>query len=80
MEAFEGRIEIDGIDISTIGLKKLRSSITIIPQDPVLMKDTLRYNIDPLSQYSDEQIMAVIKLIKFESFVTNDELGLKRNV
>ncbi|MBN9565917.1 MAG: ATP-binding cassette domain-containing protein, partial [Alphaproteobacteria bacterium] len=36
VELAEGSIEIDGIDISTIGLKDLRSKIAIIPQDPVL--------------------------------------------
>jgi len=47
LEAKEGRILIDGIDISKIGLHELRSAITIIPQDPVLFTGSLRENVDP---------------------------------
>ena len=44
IEATDGKILIDGIDISTLGLHDLRSQITIIPQDPVLFSGTLRMN------------------------------------
>lgn len=43
IEAAEGRIVIDGIDISQLGLHDLRSHLTIIPQDPVLFSGSLRY-------------------------------------
>lgn len=42
IEAAEGQICIDGVDISQLGLHDLRSRITIIPQDPVLFSGTLR--------------------------------------
>jgi ABC-type multidrug transport system fused ATPase/permease subunit len=42
-----GKIVIDGIDISTIGLEDLRSRITIIPQEAVLFSGTIRDNLDP---------------------------------
>ncbi|CAG8733244.1 36712_t:CDS:10 [Gigaspora margarita] len=41
IEATSGSIAIDSIDISTIGLKDLRSNITLIPQDPVLFNGTV---------------------------------------
>jgi len=56
LEAAGGRIIIDGIDISTIGLHDLRSAVSIIPQDPQLFEGSLRSNIDPTHQASDADI------------------------
>ncbi|KAL1413842.1 hypothetical protein Q8F55_001626 [Vanrija albida] len=52
-ELLSGSISIDGVDVSKIGLKKLRSNLAIIPQDPVLFSGTLRSNLDPFDDYSD---------------------------
>ncbi|KAI9486755.1 MAG: hypothetical protein EXX96DRAFT_550463 [Benjaminiella poitrasii] len=56
IEASNGSISIDGIDISTIGLQDLRSQITIIPQDAILFTGTIRSNIDPFEEHSDEEV------------------------
>lgn len=53
IEAAAGRITIDNVDIAQIGLRRLRSGLTIIPQDPVIFSGTLRTNLDPFSQHSD---------------------------
>ena len=47
---------IDGVDVSSVGLKLLRESISIIPQEPVLFVGTIRFNLDPFDQYSDAAI------------------------
>lgn len=61
VESAGGKIVIDGIDISTIGLKDLRNAIGMIPQDPVLFTGTLRYNLDPFSDYSDDKLWEALK-------------------
>ncbi|KAI9501947.1 P-loop containing nucleoside triphosphate hydrolase protein, partial [Coemansia spiralis] len=56
VEASSGRIVLDGVDISKIGLEDLRRNVTIIPQDPVLFNGTIRFNLDPFNEYPDEVV------------------------
>ena len=42
MDLEEGRVLIDGVDVSEVGLRQLRSNIAVIPQDPVLFSGTIR--------------------------------------
>nr|CAG8556518.1 4134_t:CDS:10 [Entrophospora candida] len=60
IEPTSGKIELDGIDISTIGLKDLRSKITIIPQDPVIFTGTLS-NLDPFNEHEDLTLWNALK-------------------
>ncbi|KAJ2381318.1 hypothetical protein GGI05_006025, partial [Coemansia sp. RSA 2603] len=61
MEASAGRITIDGIDISQIGVGDLRSRLTIIPQDPVLFTGTIRSNLDPFNEHGDDELWLALR-------------------
>uniref|UniRef100_A0A803TLA6 Multidrug resistance-associated protein 1 n=1 Tax=Anolis carolinensis TaxID=28377 RepID=A0A803TLA6_ANOCA len=69
-EAAEGQILIDGVDIASIGLHDLRFKVTIIPQDPVLFSGSLRMNLDPFEQYSDEEVWRSLELAHLKAFVS----------
>lgn len=60
VELSSGFIKIDGIDIRTVGLKLLRSNIAVIPQDPVLFSGTIRTNLDPFDDFSDDRLNEVL--------------------
>ncbi|KAJ2368208.1 hypothetical protein H4S01_001716, partial [Coemansia sp. RSA 2610] len=61
VEAAKGSIVVDGQDISGVSLDDLRRRITIIPQDPVLFNGTIRFNLDPFSEYPDELIWDALR-------------------
>ncbi|XP_048349014.1 multidrug resistance-associated protein 1-like isoform X2 [Sphaerodactylus townsendi] len=69
IERAGGKIIIDGIDISTIGLHDLRGNLNIIPQDPVLFSGTIQSNLDPLGKYSDFELWNALELCDLKNFV-----------
>ncbi|GLH14517.1 Multidrug resistance protein homolog 65 [Gryllus bimaculatus] len=60
-ELFSGKILIDTVDISHIGLHGLRVRLAVIPQDPFLFSGSIRENLDPASEYRDDELMNVIQ-------------------
>lgn len=64
LEASEGRIILDDIDIGSIGLQDLREAITIVPQDPTLFTGTVRSNLDPFTLFTDEEISATLRRVQ----------------
>ena len=61
IEPYDGRILIDGVDIEEIGLDLLRQKICVIPQEPTLFQSSLRDNLDPFHEHSDERLVEVLR-------------------
>ena len=60
VELYSGVIIVDDINIALLGLKKLRESITLIPQDPLVFNGTMKENLDPLNKYDESVIKKVM--------------------
>ncbi|KAJ3833131.1 P-loop containing nucleoside triphosphate hydrolase protein [Lentinula raphanica] len=73
IEPAGGRIIIDDIDISTIGLEDLRMRITIVSQDVSLFSGTLRSNLDPMEEHSPEECLEVMKRCHLDSVIVHKE-------
>lgn len=64
LEAEEGQVLIDDVDIGLIGIQDLRESITIVPQDPTLFTGTIRSNLDPFNLFTDEDIFTALRRVQ----------------
>ena len=67
VELAHGRILIGGVDIATFDLHKLRSLITIIPQDPTLFHGTVRSNLDPFQEHTDQDLRDILQEFQLDS-------------
>ena len=80
MAEHTGNISIDGVNIRDVGLRDLRKSISIIPQDPVLFSGSLRYNLDPFEEYNDSDIWSALEQVQLKSAVEKWDGGIELNV
>ena len=78
LEASDGQILIDNVDISKIGLHLLRNNITIIPQDPCLVEGSVKYNLDPFNKIDKKELEKVIKDVGLESNESNSNFLEKK--
>lgn len=54
VEPCSGEIFLDDVNISSIFVKNLRNAITMIDQEPTLIKGTFRENLDIKNIYTDD--------------------------
>ncbi|XP_023756054.2 ABC transporter C family member 10 [Lactuca sativa] len=76
VEPTQGRIVIDDLDITSIGLHDLRSSFGIIPQEPTLFSGSIRYNLDPLAEHSDHELWKVLEKCQLREVIQDKKEGL----
>lgn len=66
LEASEGKIIVDDVDISQVQLEQLRSRLAIIPQHPVLFRGNVRSNLDPFGEYDDATLLAALQAVGWQ--------------
>ena len=69
-----GTISVSGVDISKLGLHKVRKAMSVIPQDPNLLNGTLRFNLDHFGLASDTEILQVLNKVKFFETIKRDKI------
>lgn len=80
IELAEGSILIDGVDIRSVPLDRLRRSIVFVPQEPTLFAGDLRANLDRFRAYSDEEIWAALQRVQAAHHVRSLPGGLNASV
>ena len=80
VEISNGNIVIDGIDTKNVPLHDLRSRIAIIPQDPVILRGNMRYQLDPFDEYDDTTIWHVLEKVNLTYTVKAMKNGLHEQI
>lgn len=68
-----GKIEIDGVDITTLNRNYLRRRLAIVPQEPFIFSSTIRRNLDPLGEHSDDELWRALQTVTLKPMIL--ELG-----
>jgi len=76
----ESFIKMDDINTQEVGLHLLRSNISIIPQTPFIFTGTIRSNVDPLGQFTDEQIWNALEDVRLKHHVENQARKLDTHI
>lgn len=80
VEAEAGCITIDGVDIGTLGLRHLRSQMSIIPQEPFLFSGTVRSNLDPFNSYTEPDLWRAVAAVGLKEAINALSDGLDSHV
>jgi len=80
LEKNGGSIFIDDINTSEIGTEVLRLNLSIIPQDPVMFSNTVRYNIDPFGTATESDLWEVLRKVQLDEVISALPDGLDDQV
>lgn len=80
VEICNGKITIDDLDVSTLGLHDLRNKIAIIPQEPVMFVGTMRSNLDPFNKATDAEIWRALDAVFLGEKLRSSPLKLETAV
>ena len=86
VESFKGKIYISGKNIKKINLKNLRQSLGIVPQEPKIFSGTLKFNVDPMGNYTDIEInnalneVGLFKLMEENGRDISQQLEMKLDI
>ena len=76
VDATEGTILLDGVDLKKVGLQTVRRAMTIIPQEPLLMEGTIRYNLDPVGRETDSDLQQSLSKVGLNKLTLDTEVGI----
>ncbi|KAI0015929.1 P-loop containing nucleoside triphosphate hydrolase protein [Xylariomycetidae sp. FL0641] len=71
IETRQGQVIIDGIDVSSLPCTDIRRRLNVVPQDPLLLPGTVRFNVDPFGTVSDEDIVGALRGIQLWSTISD---------
>lgn len=69
LELDGGRIILSGVDVSMVGLSRLRSALSVVSQDPVIFSGTIRRNLDPFDQRTDQDLWRALESASLQAYV-----------
>jgi len=64
-----GRVLLDGIDTRSVGLSTIRGRIAVVPQEVVLYRGTWKQNLDPMNEFTEDDLQMVVRLTRFENWL-----------
>jgi ABC-type multidrug transport system fused ATPase/permease subunit len=70
----EGFIKIGGVQVDSVGLHDIRDKMAVIPQDSFVFSGSLKFNVDPFEEFSDEEVFSILERVRFmQTLLTENE-------